>query len=336
MSGIGHNSASFEELLPKEDWLASDRVVQFRFIDLHLGDWLGGLNGLSCEIEGAYIRFLVRLYQHGKPFQDDDRELAARMNMSIRVWRRLRDELVSRGKIVSRNGCLTNKRFEEERLKRSAQIKKQADAARGRWQKQRTSDEVFAETHQNFSETSTKISENSSCKTSKINELSSGQPMPPFSHTHSHTQKEEDNTPPPSVPVAGGARVEEVTGLNGATVLMVETLAAWMCPMMPKRREAREWLGNTVQIFGSDVVKSAFADMQAKHAHGDIVARPIPLMTKICQRKEAEAKSRREAPLPAANRARMGGEVSSANWIAQELAKQPHRGPARPRCEKEI
>jgi uncharacterized protein YdaU (DUF1376 family) len=189
MSTPGRNALNPEEQLSDEDWLGRNDVVQFRFVDLHIGDWIGGTLGMNCEVEGAYIRFLIRLYQHGKPLIDDDREMSARMGLSLRVWKRLRDALVASGKIVARAGCLTNKRFENERLKRSVQLRKQAEAARSRWQKEKSSEEVSAEFAGSLDETSAKISANSDAKPKEINGLEHSQPMPPIPSTHSHSHK---------------------------------------------------------------------------------------------------------------------------------------------------
>lgn len=185
----GRNATNPDEQLSDDNWIGRDDVVQFRFVDLHIGDWIGGTLGMGCEIEGAYIRFLIRLYQHGKPLVDDDREMSARMGLSLRVWKRLREALVASGKIVVRAGCLTNKRFECERLKRAVQLRKQAEAARSRWQKEKNSEEVSQEFAGSLDETSAKISGNSAAKTKEINDLSHSQPMPPIPYTHSHTQK---------------------------------------------------------------------------------------------------------------------------------------------------
>ncbi len=244
MSGIGHNSAAYGEDISGSTEVATDKSVSFRFIDLHLGDWLGGTNGLNCEIEGAYIRFLVRLYQRGKPFPDEDREMASSMNVSLRVWRRLREELLSRGKILARNGCLTNKRFEEERIKRAEQIRKQSDAVRSRWEKQRANPETSSKFAGSLDETSPKISENFGIEINKINELDDSSLIPPFSH--SHTQIED------SVPSDEGTGDE--SPLPTSREIIWDKGIAWLRTRAPEANEVRlrQRVGRWVKDYGDE------------------------------------------------------------------------------------
>jgi hypothetical protein len=85
---------------------------------------------------------------------------------------------------------------------------------------------------------------------------------------------------------ARGTR-DEIEGINGATALIVGKLAGWINPMTPDRTTARGWLDSSVKMFGATVVRDSFAEVEAKVMQGDIIARPIPLLTKICQQKSA-------------------------------------------------
>lgn len=88
----------------------------------------------------------------------------------------------------------------------------------------------------------------------------------------------------PSLETAG---VVEVQGLNGATAHIVKTLGEWINPIMPDRKTAHGWLESSVSMYGGSIVRDSFAELESKILHGDIVARPIPLLTKICQRRAA-------------------------------------------------
>lgn len=170
----GHNSASFGEALGHvETILPDDHETMFRYAQWHIGDYITGTMGMQLEQEGAYMRFLVRLYQRGKPLPDDDRYMATCMNLSVRVWRRVRDGLIAVGKIIAKCGCLTNSRFERERQIRAATIRKQAEAARLRWERERSEKmgltEVSAKFAGSLDETSPKLSEFAAKKASKIN-----------------------------------------------------------------------------------------------------------------------------------------------------------------------
>lgn len=250
-----------------------DEAVSFRFYQKNIGDWLSGVKGMTLEIEGAYSRFIDHLYHRGKPFPDDDRFMSAVMSIPVRVWKRVKAELVSLGKIVVRAGCLTNSRFEIERKKRAAELRKKAETAVNSWNKRRINAVSTAKNPE------------------KVNEINDPKMDAGYNHNQRHNQKE-DKIPASSPPVAARSELDdEVEGLNGSTMHIRSKIAKWMNPYQPAYREAQTWLGSTVKLFGSDVVRDAFASVEAKDASGDIIGHPIKLMTKICQQKAAEKAS---------------------------------------------
>jgi uncharacterized protein YdaU (DUF1376 family) len=169
MTYQGHNSAAYGEQLRDEleTVLSDDHETIFHYAQWHINDYVTGTTGMTLEHEGAYIRFLMRLYQRGKPLPDDDRFMATCMALSVRVWRRVKETLVKFGKIIQRNGCLTNPRFEKERQKRAEQMRKQAEAARNRWARERAEKAKNAKSSPNFAGTFAKLSIKVSQKTRK-------------------------------------------------------------------------------------------------------------------------------------------------------------------------
>lgn len=99
-----------------------ERTGTPRTFALDLGDWIGATCGMTCEQEGAYIGFLTCLYMHDSPLPDNDREMAARIGLSLRVWRRLRADLLARGSIIRSNGFLTDAQFERNRSARNRKV----------------------------------------------------------------------------------------------------------------------------------------------------------------------------------------------------------------------
>jgi hypothetical protein len=91
----------------------------------------------------------------------------------------------------------------------------------------------------------------------------------------------------------GGVGKGEIQGLNGATAHIVKTLGEWINPLMPDHRTAKGWLESSISMYGGAVVRDSFAELEAKVLHGDIVARPIPLLTKICQRRKNDGQKTR-------------------------------------------
>lgn len=304
MSGYGHNSESFGELLltdEVETVLADDTKKLFHYVQWHLADYITGTQGMSPEQEGIYIRFLVRLYDRGKPFRDDDKQMAMIMSLDVRRWRRVKEELVTFGKITIRSGGLTNSRFEKERLKRAAELRRQADATQKYWDKKRaekgTSEESRGEVGAKSEGSRGEVQANSSKKSFKINETDQHPTMQTRDQRlEIREERKKEDTPPPSPPVtareSGGG--SEISGLNGATNLIISKLAGWINPIMPDTRTARTSVENFVGLYGSDVVRDAFAKLEAKMLHGDIVARPIPYLAGECGR----IKSRKAAAAP--------------------------------------
>lgn len=167
---IGHNSAAFGEELREdlEALLTEDSDKLFIYAQWHIGDYIIGTQGMTLEHEGAYQRFLMRLYARGKPLPDDDGIMASIMSLSTRVWRRIKLTLIDLGKIIVRAGCLTNARFEKERQRRAEQLRKRSQAAHQRWsyerennaEKEREAERVSPKFATSLPETSGKLSEN--------------------------------------------------------------------------------------------------------------------------------------------------------------------------------
>lgn len=109
---------------------------------------------------------------------------------------------------------------------------------------------------------------------------------PPESNKGTKKQGNKEYNNHPSLETAMG--VGEIQGLNGATHHIVKTLGEWINPLMPDHRTAKGWLESSIGMYGGTVVRDSFAELEAKLMHGDVVARPIPLLTKICQRRVSE------------------------------------------------
>lgn len=300
----GHNSAAFgEELCEEVESILVDGTKKlFHYVQWHLTDYIAGTQGMSAEQEGVYMRFLVRLYDRGKPFPDDDKFMALMMSLDIRRWRRIKKELIGTGKIVIRSESLTNTRFEKERVKRAHELQKQADATRKYWEQKRKKEATSAELAPNFDATSDELSgevhANDPKKSNKIN----GSGKHPTSYTRETRDQrlesiKKENNNHPSLETAREAGVDEVQGLNGATSHIVKTLGEWLNPMMPDHKTARGWLESSVGMYGGAVVRDSFAELEAKIMQGDIIARPIPLLTKICQRRKADGLKTKPDPM---------------------------------------
>lgn len=283
---VGHNILVEGNPAAYDD--GGDEVV-FHYAQWHIGDYIAGTMGMTLETEGAYQRFLMRLYQRGKPLPDDDRFMATTMSLSLRVWKRLKEALIELGKIVVRSGCLTNSRFEQERRKRAEDIQKRATAARVRWENSR---KVASKLAPSLTEVSPKLPENISKKLNEINDSVVQMDMLTINQNPITNNQEKKTTD--TVPVSVGVSLDEIDGLNGATMIMRTKIAKWVNPYQPDYRTAQGWMTSSVQIYGSDALKEAFAIMETKMASGDVVGAPLKLFAKIAQEKKRELDERKQ------------------------------------------
>lgn len=77
-------------------------------------DFIHGTMGLSLEEKGAYSIILDLIYDRGAPIIDDARYLAGVCGCSVRKWSAIRARLLEMGKIVAKDGFISNSRAEKE------------------------------------------------------------------------------------------------------------------------------------------------------------------------------------------------------------------------------
>lgn len=94
-------------------------------------DFIEGTVGMSFELKGAYRLILDLIYMQDGNLPDDDRYIAGLLSLSVRKWKSLRGELLSRGKIEVSGKFLTNYRAVIE-LENTAKLRDQmAENRRG-------------------------------------------------------------------------------------------------------------------------------------------------------------------------------------------------------------
>lgn len=82
-------------------------------------NFLEATAGWPLELKGAYGVLLDLIYHHGGELPDDPHFIAGNLGCSVRKWNLLRDQLLAKGKIISRLsrdnlGIITNKRADKE------------------------------------------------------------------------------------------------------------------------------------------------------------------------------------------------------------------------------
>lgn len=84
------------------------------YMHLNLGDWAEGTAGFSCEQEGFYLRVVRRLYACWGRIADDDARNARLFGIDIRVYRRLKSDLLNDRKIEIVDGEIINLRVSRD------------------------------------------------------------------------------------------------------------------------------------------------------------------------------------------------------------------------------
>lgn len=82
--------------------------------------------GMTLEEKGAYSLCLDLIYTHDGAIDDDEKFLAGVCGVTTRKWRALRQRLIDLGKLVLRDGKLTNERADQEFAEISAKAGRKA------------------------------------------------------------------------------------------------------------------------------------------------------------------------------------------------------------------
>lgn len=93
----------------------SGRASNRPWFKFYTRDFRDGVRVLTLEEIGAYTLILSLIYDSGGRIKDDAKTVCAQLGMDVRVWKRVRDRLVSEGKIqASEDGFLANERASQE------------------------------------------------------------------------------------------------------------------------------------------------------------------------------------------------------------------------------
>lgn len=77
-------------------------------------DFFEGTIGMPLEFKGPYRLVIDLIYMQGGKLPDDARYISGHLGCSVKLWNKVRDYLISAGKIDARNGVLGNFRADAE------------------------------------------------------------------------------------------------------------------------------------------------------------------------------------------------------------------------------
>lgn len=236
------------------DDLRGGKKAKFPYVKFYPEDWMDGTRHLTLEQRGAYIAFLCLMYDTCEPIRDDDRWIAYQLMTTPRRWRSIRNALVADGKLVVVGDRLTNRRAEIEIENRVKLARKLRETSVNRERKKR----------ENFE------------KENEINKHTTTA-VPQEQHYARATsdfrlQKEEISSQLADTSSVAARGPGEISGLNGSTGLIVESMAHWLSPYAPDYPAAHTAIAEACRIYGPKAVRDAFADLKADHLDGKVRA----------------------------------------------------------------
>lgn len=94
-------------------------------------DFIEGTVGMSFEVKAAYRLVLDMIYMRAGALPDDARYIAGVLGCSVRAWKIYRTALIEAGKIIIREGVISNFRADKELETQRKFQEKQAENPRG-------------------------------------------------------------------------------------------------------------------------------------------------------------------------------------------------------------
>jgi uncharacterized protein YdaU (DUF1376 family) len=150
-------------------------------------DAYDGMRCLTLQEIGAYNTVLDLIYMRGAPIYDDERFLAGMMGCRIDVWRRIRGRLVELGKLISRDGKLTNRRAERELELRREWSERSSRGGKISSQKLNTTSQVVNKLHSGCADVQESVS-------NKNNDLTSSAVQPLKTQNETLEEKKESKS----------------------------------------------------------------------------------------------------------------------------------------------
>lgn len=103
------------------------------WVKWYSADFLNGIADMDPNQIAVYSVVLNRIYDNEGPIDDDVERIARRCNMRPTSCKKAVDTLVESGKLIRRDGVLSNSRCEKEIKSRQKLAQKSSESARSRW-----------------------------------------------------------------------------------------------------------------------------------------------------------------------------------------------------------
>ena len=246
-----------------------------RFVRFFPSDWRSGCIGLTPEEEGVYIRVCAHGWETGVRLSSDDAVAAARLMLDVRMWRRIKIKLVTKGKLHVCEDGIYSPRAEREFIAATTaagkQVQASSDVGTGgdghdcQYADGRASAEgreparpgLLAEVAEKSPRSLREVSEKVPKKTAKINgPLKSQEPR-------ANNHREDTLIVRPESDAARANGPDEISGLNGSTAEIVSGVARFLNALAPDYDTARRIIASNVGIYGDRAVRDGYAELMA-------------------------------------------------------------------------
>lgn len=137
---------------------------------------LSGMMGLSLEERGAYNTVLDLIYTRDGNLPDDERFIAGWLGVDVRVWKRIKERLISLGKLRVEAGNLRNSRADVEVSNALSRVGSARDAGKASARKRGGKYERSSPENSNLASTDVETGAATAV---------------PTNHSHNHNKKEE-------------------------------------------------------------------------------------------------------------------------------------------------
>lgn len=221
---------------------------------------------LKPDERGLYNDIVDLIYMAEGPLKDDDRILAHKLYVDIKLWRRVRRRLLAGGWLFITRGHLHNKRAKEVLATREEER-----TSMGRRGLPRP--DVQGDFFKNTNEI------NGNCRASS---------------TELESQRAEEEKTDNIIPLRASSTVGGLASLNGIADVMLKDIVQWMTG--GDEAAARAWLAKQIAIFGQKAVCDSYGKLGTDIASGMVIARPLQTWTKIAERMRDEPAASNRSP----------------------------------------
>ena len=224
------------------------------YMPLYVADYLADAAHLTTEEHGAYLLLIMTYWQRGKPLPAEPARLANIARLPNERWTDVQRTLEQFFNV--KDGTWVHNRIEAElqKFRNKSEKAKKAGQASGDSRKGAKTNSGPTDVKQRTNGRSTDVQRT-------------------LNHTDTDTDTDTDknsNSPPDNSEIVAARGPDEIAGLNGSTSLIVSEFARWLNHNAPDFQSARTMIGKAVALYGPNAVRDGFADMQAKHADGEV------------------------------------------------------------------